>query len=362
MLKFCLAKQQKRKENEQKVVTKNVIEFLLMFLFAFLKRMRTLFLFVTQNAKQPKRLLGWVNDLRKRSGPISRRHYTSIVQKASKEDDLLDIVKDFDQHFGGTPDTIFLSAAAHTATKITTCPASIAAALLQRISSNETVLRGVAISVMNKAANEQDVSSAKKVFGWVAKSSLFDAWTGLLRASQTDKTMACDIVQSIIKDVSCKSSTETGVLGMALKVATNAKRFDLAEKVWKWAAPMRQQQQRDMGLVYTQHVTLCGHAGRVDCVLGCWREWCESNLEIDHELTHNNVFRHAVISALLIAPSENEIMIACEMLELMMDAELSDPPHDSECLPMSLKCAAIANRADLAQRVGNGNANAKMSN
>ena len=73
------------------------------------------------------------------------------------------MVHDFEEQIGKV-DCIFLAAAAHTAANIDSCPPSVAANLLSHIPKDERVFEGVSISVLNKAANAQDIASARVAF------------------------------------------------------------------------------------------------------------------------------------------------------------------------------------------------------
>ena len=90
-----------------------------------------------------------------------------------------------------------------------------------------------------------------------------------------------------------------------LKCAGNLNRFDLVERVWKWSQPMRTHRldggggmDCDVGLSYTQFVTLCGQNGHVDKVLETWNEWCQSTIGRRDNTLHSEVFCGGVISAL----------------------------------------------------------------
>ena len=143
--------------------------------------MRTRLNTKTLDSSHESGLLRWVLKLREREGPLSPKHYTEIVRKAKTKQELLDVVHDFEQQIG-IVDGIFLAAAAHTAASLDSCPPSVAANLLSKIPKDEPVFEGVSISVLNKAANAQDIKSARVEFEFLKKTDPGGAWSQLLRA------------------------------------------------------------------------------------------------------------------------------------------------------------------------------------
>ena len=192
----------------------------------------------TFKSPQKSGLLNWVRKLREKTGPLSPQRYTGIVCKARTKKDLLDIVFDFEKQIGKV-DGIFLAAAAHTAANIDSCPPSVAASLLSKIPKHESVSKGVSISALNKAANAQDVTSARMAFDVLKKTDLEGAWSGLLRACFDNHSAGHDVLEEMLVDFVCHSKLDLRVLGSMLKCAGNVNQFDVVERVWKWSQPMR---------------------------------------------------------------------------------------------------------------------------
>ena len=142
------------------------------------------------NSSQGSGLLNWVRKLRAKKGPLSPKQYTGIVRKARTKQELLDVVHDFEEQIGKV-NGIFLAAAAHTAANIDSCPPSVAANLLSQIPKDESVFEGVSISVLNKAANAQDITSARVAFDVLKKTDPEGAWSGLLRACSNHHLDQC---------------------------------------------------------------------------------------------------------------------------------------------------------------------------
>ena len=210
---------------------------------------------------------------------MSPRHFTAIVRKARTKQELLDVVHDFEEQIGKV-NGIFL-AAAHTAANIDSCPPVVAANLLSQIPKDETVCKGVSISVLNKAANAQDIASARVAFEILKKTDPGGAWSGLLRAHSNNYNKAChlNLSEKVMVDVVCDPKFDIRVLGALLKCAGNANRLDVVERVWKWSQPIRKHRldggggkDCDVALVFTQFVTLCSKHGRFDKVLEVWNE------------------------------------------------------------------------------------------
>ena len=193
----------------------------------------------TFNSSHGSGLLNWVRKLRARNGPLFPKHYTGIVRKAKTKQELLDVVDDFEKQIGKI-DGIFLAAAAHTAANIDSCPPSVAANFLSKIPKEESVFEGVSISVLNKAANAQDITSARVAFDVLKKTDPGGAWSGLLRAHSHDGHGAdFHLVEEILVNVVCNPNFDRRVLGVMLKCAGNMNRFDVVERVWKWSQPLR---------------------------------------------------------------------------------------------------------------------------
>ena len=72
----------------------------------------------------------------------------------------------------------------HTAANMDSCPPSVAANLLSKIPKDEPVFQGVSISVLNKAANAQDIA-ARVAFDVLKRTDPEDAWSGLLHVPVT---------------------------------------------------------------------------------------------------------------------------------------------------------------------------------
>ena len=240
-------------------------------------------------------LLNWIRKLRAKKGPLSPKQYTGIVRKAITEQEIFDVVSDFEKHIGKA-DSIFLAAAAHTAANIDSCPPSVAAKFLSQIPKDVSVFEGVSVAVLNKAANAQDTTSARVAFDVLRKTDPGGAWSQLLRAHSNDynHSATCNLLEEMIVDVVCNSSFDVRVLGVMLKCAGDGNQFYVVEHVWKWSQPMRTHRLdggggKDCGvaLIYTQFVTLCSKHGHVDKVLEVWNEWSQSQLE--EKTTHFTV-------------------------------------------------------------------------
>ena len=298
-------------------------------------------------------LLNWVRKLRAKDGPLSPKQYTGIVRKARTKQELLDVVHDFEEKIGKV-NGIFLAAAAHTAANIDSCPPSVAANLLSQIPKNERVFEGVSISVLNKAANAQDITSARVAFDVLQKTEIEDAWSGLLRAC-SNHSVGFELVEQMIVEIECKSRFDVRLLGTMLKCAGNMNQFDVVERVWKWSQPMRKYRLDGDGgtdcgvaLQYTQFVILCSKHGHVDKVLETWNEWCQSVVGRRDNTLHSEVFRDVVMAALSAHPTT--ISEARKMLEKQLTIEC-DFEGDVQTLGGMLKCAGNMNQFDVVERV-----------
>ena len=65
------------------------------------------------NSSQVSGLLNWVRKLRAKDGPLSPKQYTGIVRKARTEQELLDVVHDFEDQIGKVNGIFLAAAAAH---------------------------------------------------------------------------------------------------------------------------------------------------------------------------------------------------------------------------------------------------------
>ena len=250
------------------------------------------------NSSQGSGLLNWVRKVRAKEGPLSPKHYTGIVRKSRTKKELLDVVHDFEEQ-NGKVDGIFLAAAAHTAANIDSCAPSVAANLLSQIPKDESVREGVSISVLNKAANAQDIKSARVAFDVLKKTDPEGAWSGLLRAC-SNHSVGFELVEQMIVEIECKTRFDVRLLGTMLKCAGNLNQFDVVERVWKWSQPIRKHRLdggggKDCGvaLVYAQFVTLCGQ--NMDMLRKCWKCGMNGvNQQLEEETTHFTV-RHFVM-------------------------------------------------------------------
>ena len=99
---------------------------------------------------------------------------------------------------------VFFLAAAHTAANMDSCPPSVAANLLSKIPKDEPVCQGVSISVLNKAANAQDITSARMAFDVLKKTDPEGAWSGLLRAC-SNHSVGFQLIKQMIVGIECSS-------------------------------------------------------------------------------------------------------------------------------------------------------------
>ena len=132
-----------------------------------------------------------------------------------------------------------MTAAAHTAANIDSCPPSVAANLLSQIPTGVKIFEGVSIAVLNKAANAHDITSARVAFEVLKKTDPEGAWSGLLRAHSNNHHKACKLIEKLIVDGMFSVDGDIQILGAMLKCAGSVNQFDVVERVWKWSQPMR---------------------------------------------------------------------------------------------------------------------------
>ena len=163
-----------------------------------------------------------------------------------------------------------------------------------------------------------------------------------LSTHPTTVSEACKILAKLLL-IECDFDEDVQTLGTMLKCAGNVNQFDVVEHVWKWSQPLRKHRldggggkDCDVGLIYTQFVTLCSKHGHVDKVLEVWNEWSQSTIGRRDNTLHSEVFRGAVMTVLSTHPTT--VCEACKMLEKQLLIEC-DFDGDIQTLGSMLKFA-----------------------
>ena len=192
----------------------------------------------------------------------------------------------------------------------------------------------------------------------VAESNIFHgAAMSTLSTNPKTLVMAQEMLENMISVPICENKTwnDTRPLGAALTCAKNAHRFDLAERAWEWAKPMRKylllsgDDDCDLAIQYAKYVTFCSQHGLVQEALEVWCEWRQLPLGLQGGGgSHGNILQSVVMTFL--SNHTETVSVASDVLNSMI-SDNCEPEIDTRDIGSALKCAANIGRVDLVERV-----------
>lgn len=225
-----------------------------------------------------KGLLKYVDLAENRDGSVGGGFLTSLLRKAKNSREVRDIVNEADRRFEGTIPWQLLSAAAHVSAGPSVDDPQLAGTLLASISPKDIpyVWEGVLRAVLGNASRHKNGAVALNAFRLLMARNTPLITTDYARVihSGIDSSEEEDLLVHKLLQQPCPTYLDPRTIGVLLKVCHVRHDWDLAGRVWQWAAPRRHVRHGDQELCYVtaQYLLLCGRAGNKAVAQQVWQE------------------------------------------------------------------------------------------
>ncbi|KAL6054966.1 Pentatricopeptide repeat [Balamuthia mandrillaris] len=221
-------------------------------------------------------LLKFVDLAEKRDGRVGGGLLTRLVRKARNRQEVEELIEEATHRFGSVPWQL-LAAAAHVSAGSHVDDPRLASTLLSRIPEAElpNIREGVLRAVLGNASKHQNAAIAMQAFNLLVASKGPLSATDYARVihSGVEPHAERQLVEELLHQP-CAVDLDPRVIGVVLKACTRRHDFELAKRVWQWAAPRLRANygDKDLGYVTAQYLLLCGETGDLPTAKQVWEQ------------------------------------------------------------------------------------------
>ena len=223
-----------------------------------------------------KGLLKYVDLAEERDGHVGGGFLTRLVRKANSSREVRELVNEAARRFNDTVPWQLLSAAVYVSAGPSVDDPQLAGTLLARIPSENIphIHEGVLRAVLGNASNHKNSAVATHAFRLLVARGIALTPTDYARVihSGIDSNEEETRLMTELLQQPCPDDLNPRVIGILLKTCNARHDFDLARRVWQWAAPRRHAKTGHLELCYVaaQYLLLCGRTGNMAVARQVW--------------------------------------------------------------------------------------------